>query len=172
MFGNRKQAAGLATTTSTPPPSYDSLHFSLTKAKAQSAVNLSHHPLYPSPPPPYHNAQCNCANPSPPGPLVAAASTTNLQRQPMKQLNRKKQTLKPLQIKASTQVKAPLSPIESPPQTLSQIGKKPLERSAPERNTADISQDALCELISSKFNSVITSIDGETFLGNEDELGD
>lgn len=90
----------------------------------------------------------------------------------MKQLNRKKQTLKPLQIKASTQVKAPLSPIESPPQTLSQIGKKPLERSAPERNTADISQDALCELISSKFNSVITSIDGETFLGNEDELGD
>lgn len=70
----------------------------------------------------------------------------------------------------------PTTTVESQPPVLNptkslQVSRQPLDHC--QENFADISKQdaALCDLISSKFDAVLTSIDGESFSGDERELG-
>ena len=70
----------------------------------------------------------------------------------------------------------PATTVESQPLVLNlteslQVSRQPLDQC--QENFADISKQdaALCDLISSKFDAILTSIDGESFSGDERELG-
>lgn len=52
-----------------------------------------------------------------------------------------------------------------------QVARQPLDQSRENAITVSNPDPALCDLISSKLDAIITSIDGESFSGDERELG-
>lgn len=142
---------------SPPPATTSTINLHHLPPRARSELDLSSPPPYTAICPPDHRSPPHSST-RPPHPR-AAASTTNLNRPP---LQPQSWTPHP---RASPRLNISRTPGNEGRDARGAPG--PWQASP---NLEDVAHGALCDLISSKFDSIITSIDGENFDGAEEDL--